>query len=203
MAAIRNPLTIIFEHITGRKDVVESDAWATLPNLATLLGIMCLLVLAGQTATEKLSQASSLVVASALFFDAIDGLLARWLNQASSWGKWLDEVRDYFSCFVFLSVFWENASVRHQAAFIVIAFLCEFAMLAAHALNRLFYGHEEPDPHALRKIRMWTYGICTLVILGGESWFGQDLPGYALPVTIYIAVIAFFFVFFNTGRRMP
>lgn len=135
-----------------------------LPNSISLLRLAAVPVVAWLIVQQQWRMACVLFLAAALS-DAIDGLLARWLEQTTPFGAALDSVADKALGLVTLVLLTRAGAIP---LWVTVAILLRDSVIVLGALSyRGLAGHLEIHPTWLGKTHMFAeFGLLALV-LGG------------------------------------
>lgn len=182
---------------------LETHTWRTIPNLVTALRILLIIPFSYYAARGQDLHAL------AIFFlagcsDALDGALARWLNQTSKWGRLADPVADKFLAgiaYVVLSVFRGGRPAIPTWVMGVVVSRDVLILLGCWIVYRM--AHDTGfKPTLLGKLN-------TLIELGVIGWFltatlfpsvAGALP--ALYVLMAVSIVVSFAGYARQGVRM-
>lgn len=120
-----------------------------LPNLVTILGMCAGLSAIRYAFDERFELATVLIIIAALL-DGVDGLLARKLNAASSFGAELDSFSDFVSFGVAPGVLVYVYALAGPMAGIGWVFVLVFIVCACLRLARFNISRDKPDGPGIR-----------------------------------------------------
>ncbi len=183
-------------HINLRKSLF------ILPNAFTLSSIFCgfyAIVLCGNNPTEDDFYRASLLIIFAMFFDMIDGRVARLTRTQSAFGIQIDSLADVISFGVapaLLVYAWSLSALGGLGIFAAFAYLAcgairlaRFNVLAADTSGR----PKKPSKYILGLPIPGAAGILVSFISANHAVSGQLAVAH-LPVAIAMFVLSFFMV---------
>lgn len=167
-----------------------------LPNLITLLGLCAGLTAIRFALDARYEIAAALIVLAAVL-DGIDGLVARKLNAASSFGAELDTLSDFVCFGVAPGVVIFQFALREELPALGWLFVLVFILCACLRLARFNVSRDAPPPPG----RAHFVGVPAPAgaMLGLLPLFlylagGPDLRVFALPVALYMALVGLLMV---------
>lgn len=119
------------------------------PNVVTILGMCAGLSAIRYTFAERYELAAALIIVAAIL-DGLDGLLARKLNAASSFGAELDSFADFVSFGVAPGILVYGYALNGMAAGFGWVFVLTFAVCACLRLARFNLSRSKPDGGMIR-----------------------------------------------------
>ncbi|MGY6533898.1 MAG: CDP-diacylglycerol--serine O-phosphatidyltransferase [Pararhodobacter sp.] len=162
-----------------------------LPNLITLLGL-CAGLTAIRSALEGHFQIAAALIVLAAVLDGMDGLVARKLNAASSFGAELDSLSDFVCFGVAPGVLIYQAVLTTNVPGLGWLFVLVFILCACLRLARFNVSRDAPPPpgraHFVGVPAPAGAMLCLLplyIMLAG----GPDLHDLALPVALYVGFV--------------
>jgi CDP-diacylglycerol--serine O-phosphatidyltransferase len=173
-----------------------------LPNLFTLSSVFCgfyACVLSAQGASDEHFYRASLLIIFAMFFDTIDGRVARLTRTQSAFGLQLDSLADVVAFGIAPAVLVYNWALRPLGLLAVIA--C-FAFVACGAIrlarfNVLAMGSsgapKKPDKYILGLPIPGAAGILVSLVAANHAVSGE-LSSSPLPILIVVLALSFFMV---------
>jgi len=161
-----------------------------LPNLVTLLGLCAGLTSIRYALQDAYQVAAALLVLSAIL-DGMDGLLARKLNAASSFGAELDSLSDFVCFGVAPGIFVYHFSLQGWPglgwSLVLVYVLCGCLRLARFNVNR----DEPPPPGRVHFVGVPAPAGAMLalfpVYLTLAGWI--DMRDWPLAVAVYIGIV--------------
>ncbi|HEV2286388.1 MAG TPA: CDP-alcohol phosphatidyltransferase family protein [Steroidobacteraceae bacterium] len=141
-----------------------------LPNAVSALRILAVPVLA-LLAFRGAGLAFTILLAASLLLDALDGYLARRLNQQTPLGAQLDSWGDFLTVLVYpgAALWLQPVLLKHNALWVTLAFL---AYLSPIALGFLKYGRLTSYHTRLMSLCAYLMGAAAVAFFAGWS----DLP---------------------------
>jgi CDP-diacylglycerol--serine O-phosphatidyltransferase len=183
-------------HINLRKSLF------ILPNLFTLSSIFCgfyAIVLAGTAPSQDNFYRASLLIIFAMFFDMIDGRVARLTRTQSAFGMEIDSLADVVSFGVapaLLVYSWSLAPLGTLGVFVCFAYvacgairLARFNVLATDTSGR----QKKPSKYILGLPIPGAAGILVSLIAANHAMNGQ-LAVARVPVAAMMIALSFFMV---------
>ncbi len=178
----------------------------TAPNLLTMVRIALtpLLVLA---VLERQYQAAFLMFAIAALTDAMDGLLARWLEQRTRLGQYLDPIADKILLSSLFLVLTRMGVLKTEIAAVV--FGRDIGMLCVAAILYFSTGLRDFHPTLLGKAnslsQVLALGMVLLSRMTGALEFGSWIGAgerIALDATMLLTIISGFHYALVVSRRI-
>lgn len=163
-----------------------SERVFNLPNVISLLRLAAVPVVAWLILRQHWEAACWLFLAAAVS-DGIDGLLARWLDQATQLGAALDTVADKalgVTTLVLLTL------AEAIPLWVTLAILLRDSIVVLGALSyRGLAGHLEIHPTWLGKTHMFAEFALLALVLGGLAGWGVP-EDWRMPLFVAVFVVA-------------
>jgi CDP-diacylglycerol--serine O-phosphatidyltransferase len=173
-----------------------------LPNLFTLSSIFCgfyAIVLCATNPTDDAHYRAALLIIFAMFFDTIDGRVARMTRTQSAFGMQIDSLADVLSFGAAPAVLvytWALSSLGPIALFASFAYVACGAIRLAR-FNVLSTGRDgapkKPDKYILGLPIPGAAGILVSLVAANHAVSG-DLAGAPVPILIVVFALSFFMV---------
>ena len=174
----------------------QMSVLSLLPNLITLLGLCAGLTAIRFALDARYDLAAALVVLAAVL-DGMDGLVARRLNAASSFGAELDTLSDFVCFGVAPGMLIYQFAFREGLPALGWLFVLVFILCVCLRLARFNVGRDAPPPPG----RAHFVGVPAPAgaMLGLLPLFlfladGPDLRGVALALALYLALVGLFMI---------
>ncbi|MBN2758943.1 MAG: CDP-diacylglycerol--serine O-phosphatidyltransferase [Rhodobacteraceae bacterium] len=166
------------------------------PNVVTILGMCAGLSAIRYTFAERYELAAALIILAAIL-DGLDGLLARKLNAATSFGAELDSFADFVSFGVAPGILVYGYALDGLTAGFGWVFVLIFAVCACLRLARFNLSRATPEGGMIRHFigvpapAGAMLGLLP-VYLGLAGWI--DAASLAIPVALYLGAVGFLMV---------
>ncbi len=172
----------------------------TLPNLLTSLRLVLVPVVVWLIVDLDIETAFWVFVAAA-FTDLLDGNLARWLNQRTVLGAWLDPIADKA---MLLSTLVSLAWVGFLPIWLILVVaLRDAVVLSGAAAFRLLTGRLEVTPTLSGKLATFLeFSLVSLVLADVALAIGMVdvIPLLALLTALTVAISGLHYVLLWTGK---
>lgn len=185
-----------------------------LPSLITLSSVFCgfdaIRVAAGATASEDYYRASILII-FAMFFDMLDGRVARMTKTQSAFGLQLDSLADVVSFGVAPAVLMYSWSLKQASTVgLVVAFLFVAAGAVRLARFNVLSMSAEGAPKACSKYFLGlpipaAAGVVVALVIANHSAATLEAASYVWPmmgVTLLLSVLMISNVRFRTFKQV-
>lgn len=183
-------------HINLRKSLF------ILPNLFTLSSIFCgfyAIVLCGSSPSEEDFYRASMLIVFAMFFDVIDGRVARLTRTQSAFGIQIDSLADVVSFGVapaLLVYTWSLSALGSLGMFVSFAYLAcgairlaRFNVLATDTSGR----PKKPSKYILGLPIPGAAGVLVSLVAANHA-MNRELAAAHVPVMVIVLALSFFMV---------